>query len=435
MSKLAVGTWTNWAGNQTATPASIEHPRTEEELVAIVRRAAEGGRKVKVVGSGHSFTDIALTDGHLVILDRYCDILQIDTTTYRVTAQAGVVLSDVNAALNLRGLAMPNLGDIAYQTVAGATSTGTHGTGAGITGLAGFIVALRLITADGSVLDCNADTNAEIFHCARVGLGALGVVSTVTLQVCPAFNLAVVNEPLRVDDVLRDLDQHVSSNDHFEFFWVPHTGWALTKSNNRTMQPLAPPKKAKEWFDGVLMENYAFGALCHIGRRYPSRIPKLAKALPSSGRTSYVDESYKVFASPRLVKFYEMEYSIPAAACSEALQRVRDFVASSGLLLNFPVEVRFTAADDIPLSTGTAEPRCYIAVHVFKGMEYRPYFEGVERIMDSYGGRPHWGKLHFQTAETLGERYPQWSRFQQVRNQLDPDRRFSNAYLDRVLGA
>jgi L-gulono-1,4-lactone dehydrogenase len=435
MSKLALGTWTNWAGNQTATPAEIEHPRSEDELVAIVRRAGERGRKVKVVGSGHSFTDIAITDGHLIVLDQYCDILQIDTTTYRVTVQAGAVLSDVNTALNQRGLAMPNLGDIAYQTVAGATSTGTHGTGAGITGLAGFIVGLRLITADGSVLACDAQNNAEVFHCARVGLGALGVVSTVTLQVCPAFNLSVVNEPLRVDDVLRDIESHVSSNDHFEFFWVPHTGWALTKSNNRTTQPLAPPKKAKEWFDGVVMENYAFGALCHIGRRYPNRIPKLAKALPSSGRTSYVDESHKVFASPRLVKFYEMEYSIPAAACGEALQRVRDFVASSGLLLNFPVEVRFTAADDIPLSTGTAEPRCYIAVHIFKGMEFHPYFEGVERIMNSYGGRPHWGKLHFQTAETLGERYPQWSRFQQVRNQLDPDRRFTNAYLDRVLGA
>jgi L-gulono-1,4-lactone dehydrogenase len=435
MSKLALGTWTNWAGNQTATPAEFEHPRSEEELVAIVRRAGERGRKVKVVGSGHSFTDIAVTDGHLIVLDQYCDILQIDTTTYRVTAQAGVVLSDLNTALNRRGLAMPNLGDIAYQTVAGATSTGTHGTGGGLTGLADFIVGLRLITADGAVLECDAENNTEVFHCARVGLGALGVVSTVTLQVCPAFNLSVVNEPLRVDDVLRDIESHVSSNDHFEFFWVPHTGWALTKSNNRTTQPLAPPNKAKEWFDGVVMENYAFGALCHIGRRYPSRIPKLAKALPSSGRTSYVDESYKVFASPRLVKFYEMEYSIPAAACSEALQRVRDFVASTGLLLNFPVEVRFTAADDIPLSTGTAQPRCYIAVHIFKGMEFRPYFEGVERIMDSYGGRPHWGKLHFQTAETLGERYPQWSRFQQVRNQLDPDRRFTNAYLDRVLGA
>jgi L-gulono-1,4-lactone dehydrogenase len=435
MSKLALGTWTNWAGNQTATPISIEHPRSEDELVSIVRRAGERGRKVKVVGSGHSFTDIAITDGHLIVLDQYCDILQIDTTAYRVTVQAGAVLSDVNTALNQRGLAMPNLGDIAYQTVAGATSTGTHGTGAGITGLAGFIVGLRLITADGSVLECDAQNNAEVFHCARVGLGALGVVSTVTLQVCPAFNLSVVNEPVRVDDVLRDIESRVSSNDHFEFFWVPHTGWALTKSNNRTTEPLAPPKKAKEWFDGVLMENYAFGALCRIGRRYPNRIPKLAKALPSSGRTSYVDESYKVFASPRLVKFYEMEYSIPAAACGEALQRVRDFVASTGLLLNFPVEVRFTAADDIPLSTGTAEPRCYIAVHVFKGMEFRSYFEGVERIMDSYGGRPHWGKLHFQTAETLGERYPQWSRFQQVRNQLDPDRRFTNAYLDRVLGA
>lgn len=435
MSKLAAGTWTNWAGNQTATPASIEHPRSEDELLAVVRIAGEHGRKVKVVGSGHSFTDIAVTDGHLVMLDNYRDILQIDTTTYRVTAQAGVVLSELNEALNRRGLAMPNLGDIAYQTLAGATSTGTHGTGAGLTGLAGFIVGMRLITADGSVLECDAEHNAEVFHCARVGLGALGIVSTVTLQVCPAFNLSVVNQPLRVDDVLRDIDSHVASNDHFEFFWVPHTGWALTKTNNRTTDPIAPPKKAKAWFDGVLMENYAFGALCRIGRRFPDRIPKLAKALPSSGRTTYVDESYRVFASPRLVKFYEMEYSIPAAACGEALQRVRDFVTSAGLLLNFPVEVRFTAADDIPLSTGTAEPRCYIAVHIFKGMEFRPYFEGVEQIMNDYEGRPHWGKLHFQTAETLGSRYPQWSRFQQVRNQLDPDRRFSNAYLDRVLGA
>jgi L-gulono-1,4-lactone dehydrogenase len=435
MSKLAAGTWTNWAGNQTATPAMIEHPRSEEELLAVVRTAGEHGRKVKVVGSGHSFTDIAVTDGHLVMLDHYRDILHIDTDTYRVTAQAGVVLSELNEALSRRGLAMPNLGDIAYQTLAGATSTGTHGTGAALTGLAGFIVGMRLITADGSVLECDAEHNAEVFHCARVGLGALGIVSTVTLQVCPAFNLSVVNQPLRVDDVLRDIDDHVGSNDHFEFFWVPHTGWALTKTNNRTTDPVAPPKKAKAWFDGVLMENYAFGALCHIGRRFPSRIPKLAKALPSSGRTTHVDESYKVFASPRLVKFYEMEYSIPAAACGEALQRVRDLVTSTGLLLNFPVEVRFTAPDDIPLSTGTAEPRCYIAVHIFKGMAFRPYFEGVERIMDGYGGRPHWGKLHFQTAETLGARYPQWSRFQQVRNQLDPDRRFSNAYLDRVLGA
>lgn len=435
MSKIAAGVWTNWAGNQTASPATIAHPRSEDELVALVRRAAELGHKVKVVGSGHSFTDIAVTSGTMVVLDNYTDVLFVDTQRYRITVQSGIALSELNRVLDSRGLAMPNLGDIAYQTVAGATSTGTHGTGAGITGLAGFIVGMRLVTANGEVVECDAEHNADIFHCARVGLGALGIVSTVTLQVCPAFNLAVVNEPLRVDAVLNDLDRHVGTNDHFEFFWVPHTGWALTKSNNRTTKAANPPSPAKAWFDGMLMENYAFGAICHVGKRFPSRIPSLAKALPSSGRVSYINQSYKVFASPRLVKFYEMEYSIPAAACAEALRRVQDFVKVSGLMLNFPVEVRFTAADDIPLSTGTAEPRCYIAVHIFKGMEFRPYFEGVEKIMNSYGGRPHWGKMHFQTAETLAARYPEWNRFQETRNALDPDRRFSNRYLDVVLGA
>jgi L-gulono-1,4-lactone dehydrogenase len=435
VSKTTASTWTNWAGNQTARPSDIAHPGTEAELVAIVQRAAVAGQRVKVVGAGHSFTDIAVTDGTLLMLDRYNAMVDIDTVTYQVTVQAGMVLHDLNLALDRRGLAIPNLGDIDVQTVSGAVSTGTHGTGAGLRGLAGFIIALRLVTADGTVLSCSAAENAEVFHCARVGLGALGIISTVTLQVCPAFNLSVVNEPLRLDDVLRELGDHVRDNDHFEFFWVPHTGWALTKTNNRTTASVAPRPRLRATFDDVVMENYAFGALCHVGRHFPSQIPRLAKALPSSGRVEFVDQSYKVFASKRIVRFYEMEYSIPAAACGEALGEVRSFVAATGLMLNFPVEVRFTAADDMPLSTGFGEPRCYIAVHIFKGMEFRPYFEGVERIMNSYGGRPHWGKLHFQTAATLADRYPEWSRFIDLREQLDPHRRFTNAYLDRVLGA
>ena len=161
-----------------------------------------------------------------------------------------------------------------------------------------------------------------------------------------------------------------------------------------------------EWRDDYLVQNYAFGALCRVGRARPRWIPKLAKALPSAGRVSYVDRSYRVFASPRLVRFYEMEYAIPREAGVEALGRVRRFVEDSGLLLSFPVEVRFTAPDDIPLSTANGRESCYIAVHVFEGMEYRPYFEGVERIMDAYGGRPHWGKLHFQTATTLRRALP-----------------------------
>jgi FAD-linked oxidoreductase len=431
----AAGTWQNWARNQTAHPVEVHQPTSEHDLATIVEQATGGGRRVKVVGSGHSFTDIACTDGHLVELSRYDRVLAIDPDARSATVQAGIRLDDLNLELDRRGLAMPNLGDIAYQTVAGATSTSTHGTGVRLTGLAAQISGLRLVLADGSAVDCSADTEPELFHCARVGLGALGIVSTVTLQVAPAFNLAVVEEPMRVDTLLDDLDAHVDGNDHFEFFWVPHTGWALTKTNNRTTDPLSPRSRFSEWRSDLLMQNYAFGALCRVGRLRPRWIPKLAKALPASGRVTYVDRSYRVFASPRLVRFYEMEYAIPREACADALNRVRRFVEDSGLLLNFPVEVRFTAPDDIPLSTASGRESCYIAIHVYQGMEHRPYFEGVERIMDDYGGRPHWGKLHFQTAATLSSRYDQWEQFLAVRDQVDPERRYANDYLARVLGA
>jgi len=284
------------------------------------------------------------------------------------------------------------------------------------------------------VVPCSATTEAEVFHAARVGVGALGLISTVTLQAVPAFHLRAVNEPMRVDAVLADLDAFVDGNDHFEFFWVPHTGWALTKRNNRTTEPLAPRKRWKQWWDQIAMENYAFGAVCRVGRLRPQWTPRLARALPGSGRQEFVDRSDRVFASPRLVRFYEMEYEIPREACAEALTRVRAFVKESGLMLSFPVEVRFTAPDDIPLSTGYGRPNAYIAVHVFEGTPYERYFRGVERIMDDYGGRPHWGKLHFQSAETLAPRYPEWDRFRMVRRRLDPEGRFANAYTKRVLG-
>ena len=427
-------TWRNWAGNQVAQPLAVHRPTSEHELAGIVKQAAGTDRRVKVVGSGHSFTDIACTDGHLVELTRYNRVLSIDPEARTATVQAGIRLEDLNLALDLRGLAMPNLGDIAYQTVAGATSTSTHGTGRLLTGLAGQIAAMRLILADGSAVDCSPKEEPELFHSARVGLGALGLVSTVTLNVVPAFNLSVVEEPLRVDDILANLDAHVDGNDHFEFFWVPHTGWALTKSNNRTTEPLTPRSRWAEWWNDLFLQNYAFGALCRVGRRRPRWIPRLAKALPAAGRVTYIDQSYRVFASPRLVRFYEMEYAIPRAACADALNRIRRFVEDSGLLLSFPVEVRFTAPDDIPLSTASGRESCYLAIHVFEGMEFRPYFEGVERIMDDYGGRPHWGKLHFQTASTLAPRYEQWDRFLAARERVDPERRFSNAYLERVCG-
>ncbi len=426
--------WKNWAGNQQCAPARIQQPTTEEALVRIVKKAADAGQRVKVVAAGHSFTGIALTDGRLLKLDRYGDVLDGDPDKRTVTVQAGIRLSRLNEELHARGLALENLGDVAYQSIAGAISTATHGTGRAFGGIATQVAGLRLIAADGSIIDCSADAEPEVFHAARVGLGALGVISTVKLRCVPAFNLRAVEMPMRVDEVLESLEEHVAANDHFEFFWVPHTGWALTKRNNRTDDPLATRGRWQEFRDDVLLSNVAFGALCRIGRWRPSLIPRLTRALPGSGRVEYVDKSYRVFASPRLVRFYEMEYAIPADAAAEALNRIRRFVDRSGLALSFPVEVRFTAADDIPLSTAYGRDTCYIAVHVYQGMQYQQYFEGVESIMDGYGGRPHWGKLHFQTAATLAPRYPEWDRFQEARARLDPEGRFSNPYLERVLG-
>jgi len=426
--------WKNWAGNQQCRPERIERPATEQGLVRIVKQAAAAGERAKVVGSGHSFTGIALTDGRLVKLDDYGRVLSIDREKQTATVQAGIPIARLSRELDKQGLALENLGDINYQSISGAISTATHGTGRALGGIATQVTGLRLITGDGSIVDCSAEKEPDVFSAARVGLGALGIISSVTLRCVKAFNLHSIEMPERVDEVLERLDENIQTNDHFEFFWVPNTGWALTKRNQRTTAPLATRGLWKEFRDDILVSNFAFEALCRIGRLRPSLIPRVARALPQTGRTEYVDKSYRVFSSPRMVRFYEMEYGIPAEAALEAFNRVRVFLKQSGLVPIFPVEVRFTKGDDIPLSTASGRDSCYIAVHVFEGMQYQQYFEAVEDIMNDYAGRPHWGKLHFQTAETLASRYSQWDEFQMVRSRLDPEGRFSNPYLDRVLG-
>jgi len=427
-------TWSNWAGNQMCAPVAVRRPTSEAELVRLVVDAANAGQRVKCVGAGHSFTPIACTDGVMVDLSGYDRVLGHDPEARTVTVEAGISLSKLSEELDQRGLALENMGDIAYQSIAGATATATHGTGWHFGNLSSRIVGMRLIAGDGSVVECRADDNADVLAAARVGIGALGVVSTVTIQAVPAFRLHAIEEPIRVDEVLADFDGFMSSADHVEFFWVPHTAWALTKRNRRTDEPAAPRPKVKRLLDDVILPNVAFGALCRIGRRKPDWIPRMAKILPSTGRVEYTDRSDRVFTSPRLVRFYEMEYAIPREAIPEALGRVRRLVDEAGIQLSFPVEVRVVAPDDIPLSTASGRASGYIAVHVYKGTPYDAYFQGVERIMDAYGGRPHWGKMHFQRAETLAQRYPRWDEFQAVRRRLDPEGRFTNQYLERVLG-
>ena len=412
-----------------------ERPATEADLVRIVKDAAANERRVKVVGAGHSFTGIACTDGHLVDLRDYGAVLSHDASANTVTVQAGISLATLCDELDARGLALQNMGDIAYQSIAGATSTATHGTGTKFGNLSSQIIGLRLVTADGSILDCSPTENADVFEVARVGLGALGILSTVTIQCVPAFRVHAVEEPKPVDELLGDFDGFMDSADHVEFYWVPGTRWALTKRNTRTQEPARPRGKRRELVDDILISNGAFGLMCRLGKRWPRAIPRISKVLPSASHADFIDRSDKVFTSPRLVHFYEMEYAIPREAVPDALNRVRRLVDRLNVPISFPVEVRVVAADDIPLSTAYGRATGYIAVHVYRGTPYEPYFQGVEAIMNYYDGRPHWGKMHFQSAATLASRYPKWDTFQQTRIRLDPERRFANPYLDKVLGA
>jgi L-gulono-1,4-lactone dehydrogenase len=429
-----MATWRNWAGNQKASPLSIESPRSVGELAALVASASELGQKVKAVGSGHSFTSAAATNGRMVRLESLSGILNVDRAKCQVTVGAGTRLSDLNTLLHSEGLALANLGDIAYQTVAGAISTSTHGTGKALTGLAGQVIAMKLINGQGEIIECSKSVNPQIFDVARVSVGALGIITEYTLQAVPSFRLRALEQPMRLDDVLENAHDLASTNDHFEFFWIPHTKWALTKRNNRTEDELQPLPRVKGWIEKTFMENYAFGAVCRVGRARPSLIPRLATALPSSGSREYVDQSYKIFASPRIVRFYEMEHALPVEALVPALKEIRAMVDRKGYLLNFPVEVRFTKGDDVPLSTAYGRDSAYIAVHVYKGMECEPFFRDVEDILRAYNARPHWGKMHYRDAEELSKLYPRWDEFITLRNQLDPQRTFSNAYSDTVFG-
>jgi L-gulonolactone oxidase len=427
--------WSNWGGNYTCHPTSIELPKSEEEIIAIIRDAGDKGQKVKVASAGHSFTDIACTDGRMIKLDDYNQVLDVDRVARTVKVQGGINLWRLGEVLAENHLSQPNLGDVAYQSIAGAVSTATHGTGAQLGNISSQVVALTLVLADGSVLECSPLKDIDTFKAAQVSLGSLGVISTITLQCEPQFNLHSIEEPARLDNLLAQFDELVEANDHFEFFWLPHTNKALSIRNNRTHEPAKPRGRFSEYINDVFLENRVFGLICGIGKLWNGAIPTLNRILGAAiSGTELTDQSHRVFANPRLVRFVEMEYAVPREAIPEVVREVRQMIDSRGHRVSFPIEVRTVASDNIMLSTAHGRPSGYVAVHMYRGMEYRDYFRDVEAIMNAYEGRPHWGKFHFQTAETLAPRYPHWDRFLAVRKQLDPSGRFSNNYLERVLG-
>jgi L-gulono-1,4-lactone dehydrogenase len=418
--------WANWARQQRCAPERIEVPRSEEELV----RAVTGAERVKVAGAGHSFTDIACTDGVMVDMSAMRRMLAVDGN--EVTVEAGITLHDLGEELLGRGLAMENQGDVDPQTVAGAISTATHGTGGRFGNLSSQVVGIRLVDGTGEVRELR---EGDELRAARVSLGALGAIAAVTLRCVPAFTIHRVDEPRPLDDVLPRLDELVDANDHWEAFVMPYTRRALTLTSERTERTPEPPGRAAAFMHDVVLENAVLGLFCRTGRAFPSLIPTLNRRLAGlMGRAEHLDASNRVYANTRLVRFTEMEYALPREHAAEALERVLAVIERRRLPIGFPIELRVVAPDDALLSTAYERPTAYIAVHQYVGMEFETYFRAVEAIMDEYGGRPHWGKRHYQSEATLRPRYPEWDRFKEIRERFDPERRFENDYLRRVLG-
>ena len=426
--------WRNWAGDQACRPAEIEHPTSAVEVAAAVGRARAAGRTVRVAGAGHSFTDAALTDGTMLVLDRMRRVLDVDRASGLVRVEAGISLRELSEALWAHGLALENLGDIDVQSIAGATATGTHGTGAHLRNLSAALSEIELVTADGSAIRVSDDDDPDTWRAARVGVGALGVVTAVTLRTVPAFTLEGTDSTAPLDDLLDALDEYADSADHFELYAFPHSPMAITRTNRRVASSPAPPSRLSAWAGDVLLRNYVLGTAFELGRRAPKTIPATHRALTRiAGTSRRVDRSYRIFASPRLVRFTEMEYALPRARAAEAVRAVLAVARRSDLAVPMPIEVRFVAPDDAFLSPAGGRETVYIAVHMYRGMEWDRYFRAVEQVMDGFDGRPHWGKRHFQTAATLAPRYPDWDRFQSVRRRLDPDGVFANGYVRRVL--
>jgi FAD-linked oxidoreductase len=428
--------WRNWARSESVIPARVERPTSPAAVQRAVLSAARNGARIKAVGAGHSFSGIALAPGVQLDLD-WDGIVAVDEASGRVTFAAGTRLSRLPALLKPYGLALENMGDVDRQTLAGAVSTGTHGTGAAFRGLAGQIVGVSLVTGDGSLITVSETVNADLLPAVRVGLGALGILVDLTVQCVPAYLLHAVETSEPLENVLDTYLDRTMDADHFEFFWFPHTDAAQTKTKTRraTDSGRLPLGRMRRFVDDELLANGLFRATCATGRLIPALVPRVNRLADSlTSRRDYTDSSHRVFVTNRSVRFHEMEYALPRERVADAVREVRALIEKRRWRISFPLEVRSTAADDIWLSGGFGRDTGYIAVHTYFRENPHEYFTGVEAIMRAHDGRPHWGKMHTADADSLRAVYPHFDDFRAVRDRLDPERRFTNRYLERVLG-
>ncbi len=417
--------WRNWSGGIVARPAGRFAPASEEALIDFLR-ATSG--PVRPVGSGHSFTELVPTDGHLIVIDQLAGILDHDPATLQATMGGGARIGDLGAPLEALGQAMINLPDIDRQTLAGATATATHGTGIAHQSLSGYITGMRLVTADGGVLDLDAETDPDTFHAARVSLGALGVVTRIRMQNREPYRLKVRSWAQTTESVLETFDESAARHRHFEMFPLVHSDYALVLAIDETDEPVRNPPPEEDDGFGAAMAGW-------MGLPPGERRPHINAAASQIAPSEVVDTSHRALTNVRNSRFNEMEYSVPLHVGGECLREVLRTIAEREIDVVFPLEYRYVARDDtwLGMSSGD-EDHAAISIHRTATEDYRAYFDAIEPIFLKYGGRPHWGKVHSLGHAELSALYPRFEDFRALRRRLDPDGRFLNAHLRHVFG-
>jgi FAD-linked oxidoreductase len=420
------GQWHNWSCNQTSFPKKVVQPVSTSELTAELKNTTG---PLRLVGSGHSFTPLAKTEDTLISLNQMTGIIGHDQATHTARIRAGTPLHQLSPLLDDINQGMLNMGDINHQSLAGAVATGTHGTGAKLPCLSGLVKSLTLITPQGKVMECSALHNQDLFNAARVNLGALGVVTEIELQNGPAYSLKESIELQSLDEVLTNIETLKSENRHVEFFALAYSDQVILKTLNPTRESPFEPK-APFISDDALLRFF-----CELTRRVPKLIPvvhrQIARFISASQR---VDVSHKVFATPRTVRFNEMEYQVPAELGPDCLKAIIAHLRKHKVAAFFPIEYRYVAGDDIWLSPFYGRDSASISIHQYHKQDYVTLFQQLEPIFDQFEGRPHWGKSHTKAHHQLARLYPKWRDWKEIQQTLDPEQRMLNPDMMHILG-
>jgi FAD-linked oxidoreductase len=418
--------WQNWSGSQSVTPAAVHYPASADELAGIVRQAKA---PIRAFGGSHSFNGLVPSPGTLVSLEQMSGLVAHDAQRHTATLGAGTRIAMAGELLAGIGQNFHNEPDINMQSLGGAISTATHGTGRTLKCLSGYVERLTLVLADGSVVTVDAERDRDLFEAARVGIGALGIITEITIANRPAYRLAEDTEVMSIKEAMQLMEARRDIDRHIEFFAFPHGGTAIVKRMNITDEAVTPVEEPA--FDENVLLELAADTAHHLPFT-KGVIQKLVGSFVTQGRR--VAEAHRMFPNVRAVPFNEMEYTVPADQGLACLEEVIDTIRKQDINVFFPIEFRYTAADDTWLSPFSERAGASLSIHQYHLQDYRELFAATEPVLRRYQGRPHWGKIHTLGPDELRTRYPKFDAWLDVRRRVDPQGRFLNDYLRGMLG-